>query len=95
MRREGTQLDHLGVEAESTDEVAAAASRLAAFGLSTDVQDATTCCYAVQDKVWVSAPGSLPWEFYSVLADDRAELEGITDLDLSAVAGDGSCCVTD
>lgn len=92
---DGTQLDHLGVEVESTDEVAAAASRFAAFGLTTDVQESTTCCYAVQDKVWVTAPGSLPWEFYTVLADNRADLEGVSDLALSAVAGGGSCCVTD
>src|SRR3954465_1317436 len=51
---EGTRLDHLGVEVESTDEVAAATTRLAAAGLTTTVEDETTCCYAVQDKVWVT-----------------------------------------
>src|SRR5258705_10934128 len=48
---EQTRLDHLGVEVEGTDDVAAATARLAAAGLVTDVQDQTTCCYAVQDKV--------------------------------------------
>jgi catechol 2,3-dioxygenase-like lactoylglutathione lyase family enzyme len=61
-------LNHLGVEVESTDEVAAAAARLRAEGAACEVQDATTCCYAVQDKVWVSGP-ELPWEIYTVLAD--------------------------
>jgi catechol 2,3-dioxygenase-like lactoylglutathione lyase family enzyme len=89
---EPTRMDHLGVEVETTDEVAAAAGRLAAAGLATDIQDDTTCCYAVQDKVWVTGPGKEPWEVYTVKADDRPELEGVTDLGLSAVAGDGACC---
>jgi catechol 2,3-dioxygenase-like lactoylglutathione lyase family enzyme len=92
---EQTRLDHLGVEVEGTEDVAAATARLAAAGLATDVQDETTCCYAVQDKVWVTAPGAEPWEIYTVLADASPELEGQRDLALSAVAGDGSCCATD
>jgi catechol 2,3-dioxygenase-like lactoylglutathione lyase family enzyme len=89
---EATRLDHLGVEVESADEVTAATSRLAVEGLATEVEDQTTCCYAVQDKVWVTGPGSERWEVYTVLGDDRADLEGETDLDRSAVAGDGTCC---
>jgi hypothetical protein len=29
----------------------------------------TTCCYAVQDKVWVHGPGKEPWEIYTVKGD--------------------------
>jgi catechol 2,3-dioxygenase-like lactoylglutathione lyase family enzyme len=61
-------LNHLGVEVETTDEVAAAATRMQAAGMECDVQDATTCCFAVQDKVWVTGP-EIPWEIYTVLAD--------------------------
>jgi predicted enzyme related to lactoylglutathione lyase len=61
-------MNHVGVEVFSTDEVAEVASRMAAEGADCDVQDATTCCYAVQDKVWVSGP-EIPWEIYTVLAD--------------------------
>ena len=61
-------LNHVGVEVESTDEVMAAAARMQAEGSATDVQEATTCCFAVQDKVWVSGP-EIPWEVYTVLAD--------------------------
>ena len=46
-------LNHLGVEVETPEEVAAASSRLIGEGLATDVQEGTTCCFAVQDKVWV------------------------------------------
>lgn len=71
-----TRMDHLGVEVESTDEVAAATTRLAEQGLATSVEENSTCCYAVQDKVWVRGPGNEPWEVYTVLADARPDLEG-------------------
>jgi catechol 2,3-dioxygenase-like lactoylglutathione lyase family enzyme len=77
-------LNHLGVEVETTEEVAAASGRLSAEGLVTEVQDQTTCCFAVQDKVWVNDPDGAPWEVYTVLAD--ASLE-------AGIAGDGTCCI--
>ena len=91
---EATRMDHLGVEVESTDLVHAAHHRLGDAGLATRVEDETTCCYAVQDKVWVTGPGEEPWEVYTVTADARPDLEGKTDLELSEVAGDGTCCTT-
>src|SRR5438445_1200839 len=74
-----TRLDHLGVEVEDTGQVAAATVRLSDEGMATDVEENTTCCYAVQDKVWVTGPGDERWEVYTVLADARPELEGRTD----------------
>jgi lactoylglutathione lyase len=73
---QGGSLNHLGVEVASTDEVAAAAKRLAAEGLAVDVEEGTTCCYAVQDKVWATGPGGERWEVYTVLADAGVDLEG-------------------
>jgi catechol 2,3-dioxygenase-like lactoylglutathione lyase family enzyme len=64
-----TVMDHLGVEVETTDAVGAAAARLAAEGLPTLEENNTSCCYAVQDKVWVHGPGAEPWEVYVVKAD--------------------------
>src|SRR5260370_51917 len=65
----GGTLNHLGVEVSSTSEVTAAQHRLAAVGLATATEEDVTCCYAVQDKVWVDGPDAEPWEFYTVLAD--------------------------
>ena len=62
-------LNHLGVEVASTDDVTATQQRLTREGLSTVTEDEVTCCYAVQDKVWVDAPDGEPWEIYTVLAD--------------------------
>lgn len=74
----GGSLNHLGVEVASTDDVVAATRRLAEAGLPTEVEDGTTCCYALQDKVWATGPGGERWEVYTVLADAGAELEGKT-----------------
>ena len=62
-------INHLGVEVESTDEVAAATARLSGEGLPTATEDGVSCCFAVQDKVWVDAPDGESWEIYTVLAD--------------------------
>ena len=62
-------MDHLGVEVQTTDEVTAATARLAAEGLPTATEEDTACCYAVQDKVWVTGPGDEPWEVYVVKGD--------------------------
>lgn len=65
----GGTLNHLGVEVADTDEVTAAAARLGAARLETRSEERVACCYAVQDKVWVSDPDGAPWEVYAVLAD--------------------------
>lgn len=62
-------LNHLGIEVFEKTEVSAAAERLAGAGLDTRTQKSTTCCYALQDKAWVSDPDQVPWEVYTVLAD--------------------------
>ncbi|MEU3922665.1 ArsI/CadI family heavy metal resistance metalloenzyme [Streptomyces sp. NPDC029004] len=66
---EDTRMDHLGVEVETTDAVHAATARLSEAGLATAEENDTTCCYALQDKVWVHGPGREPWEVYVVKAD--------------------------
>jgi hypothetical protein len=78
-----TAMDHLGVEVEDSQQVSDATNRLAALGLGTDVETDTTCCYAVQDKVWVHGPGAEPWEVYVVKADSA--IYG-ADLGLTAAA---------
>lgn len=64
-----TRLDHLGVEVETDDQVAAATNRLKGAGLATFEENDTSCCYALQGKVWVHGPGKEPWEVYVVKAD--------------------------
>jgi catechol 2,3-dioxygenase-like lactoylglutathione lyase family enzyme len=81
-------LNHLGVEVFSTDEVTAAQQRLASDGLSTATEENVTCCFAVQDKVWVDDPDGAPWEIYTVLADADAPAGDLRSVD---VCGAGAC----
>ncbi|GIH99563.1 ArsI/CadI family heavy metal resistance metalloenzyme [Planobispora takensis] len=63
---EATAMDHLGVEVETGHEVIEAADRLTAAGLTVAHEESTSCCYAVQDKIWTEGPGQEPWEVYVV-----------------------------
>ena len=82
------RLNHLGVEVFSTDEVAATSARLAGQGMATATEDNVTCCYAVQDKVWVDDPDGAPWEVYTVLGDSETPSG---DLRASDTCGAGAC----
>lgn len=81
------RLNHLGVEVSSTDEVIEATQRFDEVGFTTDVEEQTTCCYAVQDKVWVRDPDDARWEVYTVLADSA-------EFGSAPVDGGDVCCAT-
>ncbi|MGB8652193.1 MAG: ArsI/CadI family heavy metal resistance metalloenzyme [Mycobacteriales bacterium] len=67
----GGSLNHLGVEVPGTETVHAEIARLSGEGLFTDEEMGTTCCFATQDKVWVTGPDGERWEVYTVLADSE------------------------
>jgi catechol 2,3-dioxygenase-like lactoylglutathione lyase family enzyme len=67
---QGGTLNHLGVEVADAGAVDAEQARLAQEGLAAVDERDTTCCYARQDKFWVTgSPGGERWEIYTVLAD--------------------------
>ena len=67
---QGGTLNHLGVEVAGTGAVDAEQARLAEAGLAAVNERGTTCCYARQDKFWVTgAPGGERWEIYTVPQD--------------------------
>ena len=68
----GGTLNHLGVEVESSETVHGEIARLASEGLFTEEEIGTTCCFATQDKVWVTGPAGEKWEVYTVLADSES-----------------------
>jgi catechol 2,3-dioxygenase-like lactoylglutathione lyase family enzyme len=68
---QGGSLNHLGVEVGSTAEVDAQQARLTEEGFFADEERGTTCCYATQDKFWVTGPDGERWEHYTVLADTQ------------------------
>lgn len=67
---QGGSVNHLGVEVADTDTVDAEQTRLAEAGLASIDERNTTCCYAKQDKFWVTgAPNGERWEIYTVKSD--------------------------
>ena len=86
-------LNHLGVEVETVAEVEAGAARLKDAGLATFDEKDTTCCFALQDKVWVHDPAGAPWEIYTVKDDNPTDARDAFDLPvLATLGGDGTCC---
>jgi catechol 2,3-dioxygenase-like lactoylglutathione lyase family enzyme len=67
--RTGVNASHFGIQVASTEDVLEAKSRFEAAGLATFAEEDTSCCYAVQDKVWVEDPDGNSWEVFVVKAD--------------------------
>ncbi|MCX4091784.1 ArsI/CadI family heavy metal resistance metalloenzyme [Nocardia sp. alder85J] len=86
---QGGTLNHLGVEVETSRQVHGEIARLSEAGLFTEEQMATTCCFATQDKVWVTGPGAERWEVYTVLADSETFGAAPEFLEIDAVQ---TCC---
>ena len=86
-------LNHLGIEVFSGEEVSEAADRLASAGLATFDEQDTTCCYALQDKVWVHDPAGAPWEVY-VVKDDAPTTPNSSTAAFTLLQGDtdSACC---
>jgi catechol 2,3-dioxygenase-like lactoylglutathione lyase family enzyme len=103
---QGGTLNHLGVEVDSSDAVDAEQARLAEAGLAAVDERDTTCCYARQDKFWVTGtPSGERWEIYTVLADsqtfwgqDGSQSWDAVETELDAAPGTGTgaqtaqCC---
>ena len=64
---------HFGVQVKSVADVHAAIERFKTAGIETITEEATTCCYAVQDKVWVVDPDGHKWEVFVVLQADAKD----------------------
>ncbi len=65
-------LSHLGIQVDSSQAVEAASARFKAAKLATFEEHNTDCCYALQDKVWVTDPDSNRWEIFVIKVADTA-----------------------
>lgn len=91
----GGALSHLGVQVESTEDVKAAAKRFQEAGLALLPENNTDCCYALQDKVWVTDPDGNRWEVFVVKVGDTAPEQNVTaavNLDMTPKAATKPCC---
>jgi catechol 2,3-dioxygenase-like lactoylglutathione lyase family enzyme len=91
----GSPLNHLGIQVETTDDVLAAQQRLQAAGLASFDEMETTCCYAVQDKIWVTDPDGNRWEVFAVKGEvpvGESEQLPVAAAKAAGSASSGSCC---
>jgi catechol 2,3-dioxygenase-like lactoylglutathione lyase family enzyme len=70
-------LSHMGIRVPLLDQVAATKARLNAAGFKTEDEMGSTCCSALQDKVWAEDPSGYRWEVYVFRGDIEAESQGI------------------
>jgi len=83
-------LNHLGIQVASTAAVKAAAVRLQTEGLATFEEEDVDCCYALQDKIWVTDPNGYRWEVFVVkVGDTQPELTAASSTAASSTA---DCC---
>lgn len=60
----GNQINHLGIQVETKEDVLKHKERLEREGFFAREELNTTCCYAVQDKFWVTDPDGNEWEYF-------------------------------
>ena len=66
-------LSHMGLRVQTVEEIHVIKKRLEDAGYKTLDESNTTCCYALQDKFWVSDPSGYRWEVYILKADTEFE----------------------
>jgi predicted enzyme related to lactoylglutathione lyase len=80
-------IDHLGIQVESEQDLAALGQRLDAAGGEVIPEDATVCCYARSDKLWTEDPQGTRWETFHTFGEATTYHAGE-----SACASDGATC---
>jgi catechol 2,3-dioxygenase-like lactoylglutathione lyase family enzyme len=87
-------LSHLGVQVDSSESVEAAIQRFAEAGLNGFEEKNTDCCYALQDKVWVTDPDGNRWEVFVVKIGDTAPEKNLAAIEQTAKEPEivRSCC---
>lgn len=90
--RTGINASHFGIQVASTNDVLEAKARFEAAGLRTVSEERTSCCYAVQDKVWVEDPDGNSWEVFVVLGDTAEMGGGMPAKTTASSTKDGAAC---
>ncbi|MEI7037807.1 ArsI/CadI family heavy metal resistance metalloenzyme [Fulvimonas yonginensis] len=83
-------VDHLGIQADSAEALAALGHRLDAAGGGLVPEQATVCCYARSDKLWTEDPQGTRWETFHTLGEATTYYAGE-----APCATDGATCSPD
>jgi predicted enzyme related to lactoylglutathione lyase len=68
-----SRVNHFGIQLKSTESVQAETERFKKLGWITETEEQRTCCYAVQDKVWLTDPDGNRWELFVVTHYDSTQ----------------------
>ncbi|HLI77440.1 MAG TPA: ArsI/CadI family heavy metal resistance metalloenzyme [Acidobacteriaceae bacterium] len=66
-------LNHMGVQLKSSRQILEARDRFKAAGFTVEEEIATSCCYAVQTKIWIGDPDGNRWELFVTTEPDADE----------------------
>ena len=88
----GGSLSHLGIQVDSSQTVQAAIERFKQAKLATFEEHNTDCCYAIQDKVWVTDPDGNRWEIFVVKLADTTPEDNLTTASKAAEPVKSTCC---
>lgn len=83
---------HLGFEVSDDAALDRLYQRLKAAGLVHQERDTSVCCYANQDKFWVSDPDGYKWELYVLLEDTEQKIDRKTGCCAAAGSAQSGCC---
>ena len=82
---------HLGFELPDQSSLDEVYQRLMRAGLVSEERETSVCCYANQDKFWVTDPDGYQWEFYVLLEDTEQKIEPKVKQKSACCAGSGCC----
>ena len=88
-RGEAVGVDHLGIQADTEEELSALKASAEAAGMTLLDVGETSCCYARSDKYWVTDPQGIAWEQFRTLGNIPVFSEKKQSDDSSSAA----CCV--
>ena len=85
-------IDHLGIQVESSEELAEVYGRLKAADRPVLEEGATTCCYAKSEKSWIADPDGVVWETFLTSGDATVYGDSPTLTAASLNSSSETCC---
>jgi len=88
----GGQVNHLGIQVDTPEEVVRQLARVKAAGLAVREEMGVDCCHANQDKFWVEDPDGVEWEVYHLNYDLEDAPAPHAALPMASPVGSSTCC---
>lgn len=94
--RVSSNFGHLGIQVNSSIELKDKIELIQNEGLEYTEENQVSCCYALQDKIWVSDPDGIRWEVYQFHEDvETNDAHEATTCCSSKINEKDTCCEAD